>query len=252
MMFSVDKVDFCYNQNTPLRTEALQEVSFSVDSGKVIGLIGPSGAGKTCLLRCLAGVLQPTRGKISWDEVATKGEIRASLAIQEPEQQFFMGTVEEEVGFGLGTKISGSQRQELISQVLQEVGFIGDLSASPFQLSGGQQRRLALASILIVQPQVLLLDEPTIGLDGAGLTMLRQVIAKFSARGKTVVISSHDLDFLYDTAERFLLLNGGRLVADFNRSDFMSQCSLLGTLGMGLPELVTLEIAGFPVEKVKS
>lgn len=239
---SVDGIGLIYHQNTLFQIEALKKVSFSVADGEIIGLIGPSGSGKSSLLRCLAGVLQPGCGKIvGGNNLSSTRNPAVGLVIQEPEQQFFLDTVFEEVALGLDHhKFSSPERVYRVETLLQMLGFNGDLQGSPFNLSGGQQRRVALAAILIMEPEILLLDEPTVGLDAIGLRVIGEIIRDYKNREKAVVIASHDLDFLYENVSRFLLMDQGRLVADFHKTQFMEYAGYLTEYGLGLPEVVRL------------
>lgn len=237
-MLNVEDLEYIYNLNTPFQTEALHKVSFSVVQGEVIALIGPSGSGKSCLLRCLAGLLTPLSGKVKWDPkiFGTPG-----LVIQEPEKQFFMDNIFEEVAFALSqARLTPEELANRVKTALDRVGFAGDLTISPFRLSGGQQRRIALASILIMEPQFLMLDEPTVGLDANGLAMLSRIIELYRNQKRTVMVTSHDLDFLYPRVDRFLVLHQGKLVADFKKADFPRQIPFLKQLGITIPERVQL------------
>ncbi|HOP73562.1 MAG TPA: ABC transporter ATP-binding protein [Bacillota bacterium] len=245
-MLKVHHLSYVYNQHTPLQIEALHKVSFSVVKGETIGVIGPSGSGKSCLFRCIAGVLETAPGMITWEKSGGVDPVRG-LVIQEPEQQFFLDNLLDEVGFALsGRNYTQEEREAKVKAVLASVGYEGSLKISPFRLSGGWQRRVALASILVMEPEILLLDEPTVGLDAAGLTVVEQIVAKERNQGHIVFISSHDLDFLYHLVDRFLVLVDGRLVADFEKAMFGTYRSLLERLGIGIPERVQLEDWGLP------
>lgn len=245
-MLKVDHLSYVYNRNTPLQIEALNKVSFSVIEGETVGVIGPSGSGKSCLFRCIAGVLETAPGMVVWS-MSEGTEPCRGLVIQEPEQQFFLDNLLDEVGFALSARnYSREEREAKVKSILTSVGYEGSLDISPFRLSGGWQRRVALASILVMEPEVLLLDEPTVGLDAAGLTVVEQIVTQERSKGHVVFISSHDLDFLYNLADRFLVLVDGRLVADFRKDAFGAYRSLLGGLGIGIPERVQLEDRGFP------
>ena len=210
-------------------------------------MVGASGAGKSCLLRCLAGVLSPTGGQISI--TAPTGAASIGLIMQEPERQFFLNTVYEEVGFAL--TLRGQTEPEInlaVNRVLDQVGYHGDLAASPFRLSGGQQRRVAIASILIMNPDILLLDEPTVGMDAQGLAVLQTIIAEFHRKMGTVLVVSHDQDFLYRQVDRLLVLKAGRLQADFKKQAWPSQVDLLVECGVAIPEVLQLSKRGLPDE----
>jgi energy-coupling factor transporter ATP-binding protein EcfA2 len=237
--------DYCQNTFAPIR--ALDQVSLQIQPGELVGVVGPSGAGKSCLLRCLAGVLSPTGGQICL--TASEGVPQIGLMMQEPERQFFLDTVYEEVAFAL--TLRGRPETEInlaVNRILHQVGYHGDLKASPFRLSGGQQRRVAIASILIMNPDLLLLDEPTVGMDAQGLTVIRTIVAEFRRKKGTVIMVTHDQDFLYRQVDRVLVLKEGRLQADFKKKDWLSQADLLAQCGVTLPEILQLVKRGLPDE----
>ena len=179
-------LSFNYEPETPFAVQALDKVSFRIASGEVLGLVGPSGAGKSCLLRCLAGVLTPAAGSIRLlDQNGSPVTIRPGLVIQEPEQQFFNETVQSEVGVALLSQhLDRSQALTKVKASLAEVGYEGLLESSPFALSGGQQRKVALASVLIMQPDLILLDEPTVGLDANGIAGILALINRARKAGQ--------------------------------------------------------------------
>ena len=238
MKIQVHLLNKIFNQNTPFQVQALANVSFTISDGEVIGIIGPSGCGKSCLLHCLAGVIPPTTGSIIRDlDYLTK---QIGLVIQEPEQQS-LETVYDEVGFALfESELSALEIEHRILSVLAQVNYLGDFKQSPFRVSGGQKRRIALASLLVMDPVILMLNEPTIGLDDSGLLMVRKVIQRYRELKRVVLIVSHDLDFLYSEVDRFLVFDQGTLVADFGKKDFQSHDDLLAQLGVGIPEKIAL------------
>lgn len=245
-MIEVKSLSYIYNRDNPYQTLALDELSFSVNRGEIIGVIGPSGSGKSCLLRCLAGILTPISGSILYDgQEQVPREI--GLIIQEPEVQFFNETVYQEIAFALENRgINKAEIEEIVRFALEKTGFQGKTSQSPFNLSGGEQRRVAIACILALDPQVLLLDEPTVGLDFNGLEMISQIIEGFRKENKSLLIVSHDLDFLYRLVDRYLVLDKGRLVADFSKNDFEGNIQLFLKLGLAIPEILQLKAKGIP------
>jgi energy-coupling factor transporter ATP-binding protein EcfA2 len=247
MTIYLDSLTYYYNWQTPEATRGVEQVSLEIAPGELVGVVGSSGAGKSCLLQCLAGVLPVTRGQINI--TGTGGLPKIGLVMQEPECHFFLNTVFEEVAFAL--TIQGRPKTEInraVNRVLQQVGYDGDCQASPFRLSGGQQRRVALAGILIMEPELLLLDEPTVGLDATGLGMLRSVLTDFRNKQGTVLLVSHDQDFLYRQVNRVLLLKEGRLRADFSKQDWSKQADVLAKCGVVLPEVLQLTRRALPEE----
>ena len=247
-MIRVKSLSYIYNPKNPYQTLALDDISFTINQGEIIGIIGPSGSGKSCLLRCLAGVLNPTFGSIIFNhQESVRQEI--GLIIQEPEIQFFNETVYQEIAFGLENRgLTRDSIEESVNTILRKTGYRGDLCQSPFHLSGGEQRRVAIACVLALDPQVLLLDEPTVGLDFSGLQMIESIIKGFRNEHKTAVIVSHDLDFLYRNVDRYLILNQGKITADFGKSDFEDYIELIRKSGLAIPELVELKMKGIPFD----
>ena len=158
-----------------------------------------------------------------------------------------MDTVENEVGFALNNQgFPVEEVKKEVVQVLNLTGYQGSKDHSPFYLSGGEQRRVALASLLILNPGALLLDEPTVGMDALGLQVIRDIISKYRNTNRSVIIASHDLDFLYGAVDRFLVLNEGELVADFKTKDFSKYSSLIRKIGVGVPEIIRLQEREIP------
>lgn len=246
-MIRVKSLSYIYNQNNPYETQALDDVSFTINQGENVGIIGPSGSGKSCLLRCLAGVLNPISGAITFDLQEPSARPEIGLIIQEPEIQFFNETVYQEIAFALENRgLARDVIDEIVSSVLKKTGYRGELNRSPFHLSGGEQRRVAIACILSLNPQVLLLDEPTVGLDISGLEMIEEIITDFKDQNKTVIMVSHNMDFLYRNVDRYLVLNQGKILADFRKSNFENYIELLRKSGLAIPELVEFKNRGIP------
>lgn len=242
-MIEVKSLSYIYDRADPYQIHALNDLSFTINQGEIIGLIGPSGSGKSCLLRCLAGVLTPSSGAV----IFNSPEPAIGLIIQEPEAQFFNETVYQEIAFALENRgIKRAEIDKIVSSVLNKTGYLGKTIQSPFSLSGGEQRRVAMASILALDPQVLLLDEPTVGLDCKGLEMISQLIDGFRREQKSVLIVSHDMDFLYWQVDRYLVLNEGKLVADFDKVKFDNNIELLTKIGLTIPEIVALKSRVIP------
>jgi energy-coupling factor transporter ATP-binding protein EcfA2 len=249
MVLRVSSLGYYYHRNTPYQVQALDGVSFSARAGEILGIIGPTGSGKSCLLRCLAGVLSPASGRIEVNVPRGDTGLQVGLVIQEAECQFFLDSVGEEVGYPLGLHGASRERTMMkVREIMDQVGYDGDLQSSPFHLSGGQQRRIALAAILILNPAILLLDEPTVGLDASGLAMIRKVIAAYRRSQRTVILVSHDVDFLYRHVDRFLAFQQGKLLADFPKSQYPGHVRLLAENGIAIPEIVQLGQRKLPEE----
>jgi len=215
-MIEVEEVHFTYPNNV----EALKGVSLTVKNGEFVAIMGQNGAGKTTLVKHFNGLLKPTRGVVRVDGVETKKTSIAALArnvgfvFQNPDHQLFSETVEEEIAFAL--KNFGFEEdviQNRITWALNLLGLTQYRKTSPFLLSGGERKRVALASVLAWDPQTLIMDEPTIGQDHQQKENLRQFIVQMQTQGKTVVIVTHDVEFVAECNPRVLLMKEGRIVA---------------------------------------
>ncbi|MCX7665576.1 MAG: energy-coupling factor ABC transporter ATP-binding protein [Gemmataceae bacterium] len=198
---------------------ALKEISWQVQPDEIVGLIGPNGAGKSTLFLCLAGVLKPSAGEIRVaglnPTLAADRKILPSqlgIIFQNPDDQLFCPTIGEDVAFGpLNLGLSLPEVQQRVQQSLEQVNLLGYENRVPFQISGGEKRRAALAGVLAMQPKILLLDEPTMFLDPRGRRELRDLLTKISG---TKIIASHDLRFIHKLCTRITLLSEGKMVAD--------------------------------------
>ena len=229
----------------------LQRVSFELGEQEFVGMAGPSGAGKTTLMQLFTGLLQPTSGRvlINEQEVAANRRLRRQvrrrlgLVFQFPEAQLFADTVFEDVAFGprhLSLPEGNVQRrvEEAMSRVGLPIEQYG--GRSPFHLSEGEKRRVALAGVLAMQPEVLVLDEPTAGLDPAGAALVRDVLQRLHRGGTTVVWISHDLELLFESVKRFLLLRQGTIFFDGPKSLLRENLELLEDAGLATPRLFHL------------
>jgi energy-coupling factor transport system ATP-binding protein len=275
MLIQVQGLTHLYSPRTPLAHLALRGIELEIKAGERVGIIGSTGSGKSTLVQHLAGLLKPTFGQVLLDGVPAHGRTSASraqrrqvgIAFQYPEDQIFEQTVFREVGFGLhNAGLAPDVVEARVRSALESVGL--DAAAigprNPLTCSGGEMRRIALASVLSVRPQVLILDEPTAGLDPRGrrdlLTYLQGLQAdKLHPRetervpeGKaTLIVISHDLGELAKLVERVLLLSDGRLVADGPARQILGNADLLRAHRLDAPEPVALLTAlrnlGWPV-----
>ncbi|MEK9136114.1 MAG: ATP-binding cassette domain-containing protein, partial [Bacteroidota bacterium] len=219
MNFQLQSVSFSYRSRVGYSTPVFERLNFTVEQGECVGVIGHEGAGKSTLLQIMNGLLQPDQGTVLvegrdiWSQVKLIHELRRRIgfAFQFPEQQFFCETVRDELEFAL-KNFWGKDAQGFLSAeaAVESVGLRpeGVLNRSPFSLSMGEARRVALASLLVSRPQALLLDEPTVGLDGAGAEMVMRFLRRLHGEGLTVVLVSHDIDVL---AEQLILLRAAGL-----------------------------------------
>ena len=252
MPIQVEHLTHTYMTDSPFAATALEDVSLTIEDGELIGLLGHTGSGKTTLVQHLNGLLKPTSGRVVVDglDITEKGvsllEVRrrVGLVFQYPEYQLFEETVAKDVAFGpknLG--LSEQEVDERVRYALQEVGLVYDEIAerSPFELSGGQMRRVAIAGVLAMRPKTLILDEPTAGLDPAGrrsiLGMIRELHA---AGGLTVVMVSHNMDDISSLATRLVVMSRGKMVLTGTPREVFQHRELLSSIGLGIPQAAEL------------
>jgi cobalt/nickel transport system ATP-binding protein len=219
---------------------ALDRVSFSVAAGEGVGLVGPNGAGKTSLFLCLAGVIAPQAGTVRLSGLDARDPaqrrrlpLHVGIVFQNPEDQLFSTTVLDDVAFGpLNLGLPPDEVRRRVAEALGRVGMTGAEGRVPFHLSGGEKRRVALAGVLAMRPEVLLLDEPSMFLDPRGR---RELIGLMSALGGTRVVASHDLELILQTCGRVLVLDRGRLVADGAPPELLADAALMEAHGLEVP-----------------
>lgn len=252
-----------YMPGTPFAARALEEVNLTVERGSFTALLGPSGSGKSTLLQHLNGLLRPTAGRIFIDGREVGGEKeellrlrrRIGLVFQVPEEQFFAETVYDEVAFA--PRNLGLSAGEVEARVAQALGLVGqDYSAlkdrSPFQLSAGQKRLVAVAAVLALRPEALLLDEPTAGLDQAGQETLFALLARLNREAAlTVVVVTHHFERVADLADSVVVLHRGRVALAGSPAQVFARGEELVRLGLELPPVTgimhELAAAGLPV-----
>jgi cobalt/nickel transport system ATP-binding protein len=237
-MIEVRDLSFAY----PARRSgpALSGVTFTIADGERVGLVGPNGAGKTTLFLALAGVLPVSAGHIRvagldpGNPVDRRGmPERLGVVFQNSDDQLFNATVFDDVAFGpLNLRLPQEEVRQRVREALARVGMSGHEERTPFHLSGGEKRRVALAGVLAMRPDVLLLDEPSVFLDPRGR---RELIELLDAVGRTKVIASHDLEFIVRTCRRVLLLDGGKIVADGATAPVLGDAQLMEAHGLEVP-----------------
>jgi energy-coupling factor transport system ATP-binding protein len=246
----LEKVSYVYRSG-PLTNQALEDVSLTIEDGEMLALIGHTGSGKSTLAQHLNGLLAPTSGRVLVDgrDVNAKDagrkalRLRVGLVFQYPEHQLFEETVYKDVAFGprnmgLGEADIDARVKEAMETVGLDPKEMGP--RSPFELSGGQMRRVALAGVLAMKPRVLVLDEPTAGLDPRGRDFLLGDIRKLNDAGTTVVLISHSMDDVVRLARRVVVLERGRVVMDGTPREVFSQADRLGEMGLDVPQAFRL------------
>ena len=252
-MLTVEDVYFSYASGV----EALKGVSLTVRDGEFVAIMGQNGAGKTTLIKQFNGLLKPTRGNVLVDGTETTKTSVATLArkvgfvFQNPDHQLFSESVEEEISFAL--KNFGYNKDVIEDRVVWAVNLLGLTQyrkTSPFMLSGGERKRVALASVLAWDPQVLVLDEPTIGQDHQQKENLRQFILQMQTQGKTVIIVTHDVEFVAECNPRVVLMREGKIVADGEGKDILTDVKVIEQSSIVLPQIaqvfMLLGVAGLP------
>jgi energy-coupling factor transport system ATP-binding protein len=226
---------------------ALSDVSLTVGRGETIAIVGENGAGKTTLVRHANGLLKPTRGSVLVDGVDTRETTTATLsrkvgiAFQNPDHQLFSESVETEVSFAL--RNFGFPEDLVLRRLDWALNFFGleqYRKSSPLVLSGGEKKRLTLACILAWDPEVVVLDEPTVGQDSLQKGKLAQIFKMLQSKGKTIIIVSHDVEFLWPIQPRLIVMSGGKVVADGETSKIMADRELLEGARVTQPQLLRL------------
>jgi energy-coupling factor transport system ATP-binding protein len=226
---------------------ALDDVSLDVDKGEVLAIVGGNGAGKTTLLKHLNGLLKPTSGSVKVFGKETKEQSVAGLSrkvglvFQNSDHQLFSETAESEVLFGL--RNFGFTEDDAVRRAGEVFGYFGLDSLrqrAPLTLSGGEKKRLCIAAVMAWNPEVLVLDEPTVGQDYPSKSRILDTIRQLVAAEKTVIVVSHDLEFLWPLDARTVVMKGGKVVADGDSQTIFSDSSLLEGAGLKQPQLVTI------------
>ena len=240
-----------YSIGTPFEHKAVVNMNFSVQKGEFLGIIGHTGSGKSTLMQHLNGLLKPTSGEILLggvnihkDKQTTRtARFRVGLVFQYPEYQLFEDTVYKDVAFG--PKNMGLSESEIRERVLRAVGFVGltqdVLEKSPFDLSGGQKRRVAIAGVIAMEPEVIIFDEPTAGLDPAGCAAILENIRTYQkATGATVLMVSHSMDDVALLADRLLVLNEGTIEMLDTPAGVFARAERLQEIGLAVPQVTAL------------
>lgn len=247
MSITVENLTYTYSKGMPNETRALEDVSFQLEPGEFAAVIGHTGSGKSTLMQQLNGLLRPDSGKITVGEVCitdpstkmTEVRRKVGLVFQYPEYQLFEETVAKDVAFG--PKQVGMTGEELDRVVEESIRLTGlDYEAvkerSPFELSGGQKRRVAIAGVLAMKPEILILDEPTAGLDPSAHRDVLELIRRIHRKERmTILLVSHNMGDIAELADRVLVMNRGKLVMNGTPAEVFSRGEPLWEMGLGLP-----------------
>ena len=252
MSIEVRHLTHCYSEGSALSTVALSDICMTVEDGEFLGIIGHTGSGKSTLVQHLNGLLKPTSGQVLVDGEDLNGEHvnrrvlrqRIGLVFQYPEYQLFEETVAKDIAFG--PKNQGLSKEEIDERVRYamdcvHLDYVKYSERSPFELSGGQMRRVAIAGVLAMKPAVLILDEPTAGLDPRGrdriLTMLEELHARENV---TIIMVSHSMDDMARLASRLVVMAEGRILASGTPREIFAQEEMMVSAGLGVPEAARL------------
>ena len=239
---------YIYSAGTPFEHKALDDISFSVERGEFIGIIGHTGSGKSTLMQQLNGLLKPTSGTVLLDgqdiwsdkKLTRQARFRVGPVFQYPEYQLFEETVYKDIAFG--PKNMGLSPEEVDRRVREAAGFVGlteqQLEVSPFDLSGGQKRRVAIAGVIAMEPEVLILDEPTAGLDPVGRSEILGNIQSYrKAKNATIMMVSHSMEDVARLTDRLLVMNGSKLAMDAPPAQVFTHAEELAQMGLNIPQV---------------
>lgn len=253
MSIDIKNICYTYMRGTPFEKKALDDVSVSIDKGEIVAVIGHTGSGKSTLVQHLNGLLKPDAGQVAVDDVNLAGKDAAAkkarqlvgMVFQYPEHQIFAETVYEDIAFGPRNR--GFQPEEVDKQVREAMTFVGlDFETfakrSPFQLSGGQMRRVAIAGVVAMNPDYLVLDEPSAGLDPRSRNaVFKEIMALHQSRGIAIVLVTHSMEEAVKYAKRLLVINQGKILFDGNPADiFRNHQQKLVEVGMDEPQVFKL------------
>lgn len=263
MSLKLEHVTYTYNPGTAYEMHALKDISLEIPAGQFVGIIGHTGSGKSTLIQHFNGLMRPTSGIVSykeeniWQEAYSLKRLRSQvgLVFQYPEHQLFEADVLSDVCFGPKNQgLSNEEAEKKAIEALQQVGLKEKYyKSSPFELSGGQKRRVAIAGVLAMEPEVLILDEPTAGLDPKGRDEILDQIAYLHDRRKiTVILVSHSMEDIARYVERILVMNKGEKAFDGTPKEVFAHYKELEQIGLAAPQITyimnELQEAGFPCD----
>lgn len=250
-ILELSDVCYTYDPGTPMAHEALSHIDLKIEKGSITGLIGHTGCGKSTLLRMLNGLSKPDSGKILldgqdiWEDPKKIAAVRfrVGLVMQYPEYQLFDETVASDIAYG--PRNMGLTPEEITARVKEAAAFAGLadelLEKSPFELSGGQKRRAAIAGVMAMRPEILVLDEPAAGLDPMGREEIFAGLARYRAEsGATVVVVSHSMEDMARYCDRLVVMNDGKILLCGTQSEVFGRADELQSIGLGVPDITKL------------
>ena len=261
-LIRTEKLSHKYSAGTPFERVAIRDIDFTVEKGEYLGIIGATGSGKSTFIQHLNGLLKPTSGRVFFDDrdineskdYARKTRFKVGLVFQYPEYQLFETTVYEDIAFG--PKNMGLKEPEIHERVMEAAGFAGLddplLEKSPFELSGGQKRRTAIAGVIAMRPDVLILDEPTAGLDPRGRDeIIRNIMNYKQAHNATIIMVTHNMEEIARSVDRIVLFEHGSIVMEGSPAQVFSESEQLAALGLTAPKVTMvaarLRTLGLPI-----
>ncbi|MEA1974184.1 MAG: energy-coupling factor transporter ATPase [Bacillota bacterium] len=265
MSIKIENLSYIYDEGMPFETIAVNNISLTINQGEFIGLIGHTGSGKSTLIQTINGLLKPSKGKVFINEVdLTSKEVKKSvirkkvgLVFQYPEYQLFEETIYKDIAFGpknLNLKVDEIDMR--VREAMRLVGLDFELlnNVSPFELSGGQKRRVAIAGVLAMNPEILILDEPTAGLDPKGRDeILSQIKLLNKEKGVTILLVSHSMEEVAKLVDRLIVLDKGEKILDGDVRTVFKEYELLTSIGLGVPQVTELinklNLKGFNIDK---
>lgn len=262
-ILQVKNLTHTYGIGTPFQRSAVEDLSFTVQPGEFLGIIGHTGSGKSTLIQHLNGLLRPTSGQVLlggediWSEPRKIREVRfrVGLVFQYPEYQLFEETVYKDISFGPANQgKTGAELDHAVREAARLVGIRDDqLMKSPFELSGGQKRRVALAGVLAMEPKVLVLDEPTAGLDPAGRENLMANIREYHRhKNATILLVSHSMDEIAQNVDRILVLKSAHILMSGTPAEIFTRAEELLSAGLDVPQItrvaMSLRDRGLPID----
>ena len=247
MPIAVENVSYTYLPGTPFEHRALKDVSFTIEDGEFVGIIGHTGSGKSTLIQIISSLIPQTAGRVQIDGVdysqkdADKKKLRRTVGVvfQYPEYQLFEETIAKDIAYG--PRMTGIPEEELGNRTQVAMELVGmDYETykdkSPFELSGGQKRKIAIAGVLAMEPKILIMDEPIAGLDPLGRESLMDLVKNLNDCGMTILMISHNMDGLAEYASRILVMNQGELMMNGTPREVFREHEALRTAGLDLPE----------------